>query len=200
MNNVIINNKPYTKDSKGFYIMPNELHFLLTDLGLTAQEKLIYECLVRYSNNSENNPFPSYSTLQKFASCGRNTVAKGLKNLQEYGLVEVLEKGSNLTGKSNTYKIRYVYENTQEASETVEVAKDIKSLPAKKQLQKKPMEKGNRKKSGMDEETVIPFNRGIHADVVTSKEAKERLRYWESAEAKKQLEEDEQRMARLFDL
>ena len=53
MSNIIINNKPYTKDCKGFYIMPNELHFLLDDLGLSAQEKLMYECLVRYGNNSE---------------------------------------------------------------------------------------------------------------------------------------------------
>ena len=59
MGKVIINNRPYTKDSKGFYIMPNELHLLLHEMGCNAYDKLIYEAMVRYSNNSENNPFPS---------------------------------------------------------------------------------------------------------------------------------------------
>lgn len=201
MPNIIINNKPYTKDCKGFYIMPNKLHFLLDDLGLSAQEKLIYECLVRYSNNSENNPFPSYSTIQRFASCGRNTVAKGLKFLQEIGLVVVLEKGSNLTGKSNIYRINYVHDKEQQepqkASESILDIEDIKPLPQQKeQLQKAR----NKKYNGMDSGVVIPWKRGVHDGIVTSKEAKEMLNYYESDEYMAQVQADEEAIERLFGL
>lgn len=108
MSKINITNKPYTEDSKGFYIMPNELHYWLKELGLTAQEKLIYECLVRYSNNSKNNPFPSYNTIQKFASCSRPTISKALEKLEELGLVIVLHRGKR-QGDNNVYKIKYVY-------------------------------------------------------------------------------------------
>lgn len=201
MSNIIINNKPYTKDCKGFYIMPNELHFLLDDLGLSAQEKLIYECLVRYGNNSENNPFPSYSTIQRFVSCGRNTVAKGLKVLQEKGLVAVLEKGSNLTRKSNIYRINYVYSKEQgepqEASDSILDVEDIKPLPKQK---KQPQGAKNKKFNGMDSNAVIPFRRGYHDDIVTSKEVQERLNYFESDEYKAQAQADEEAIERLFAL
>lgn len=141
MGKVTISNKPYTKDSKGFYIMPNELHIMLYEMGLTGQEKLIYEALVRYSNNSENNPFPSYSTLQKWASCGRATVSKGLKKLQELGLVEVLHKGTR-QGDSNIYKINYVY------------GADTEPIKSKAKAKKQ----------------AIPFKRGVGSDGMTPAE------------------------------
>ncbi|WP_289128797.1 helix-turn-helix domain-containing protein [uncultured Clostridium sp.] len=152
MGKVIINNRPYTKDSKGFYIMPNELHLLLHEMGCNAYDKLIYEAMVRYSNNSENNPFPSYKKLQEWASCSKGSVAKSLKHLQELELLEVLQKGTR-EGQSNTYKIKYVYgqlEANQEANKP--------NPPA----MKKPQEK-----------VQIPFKRGVHAEVMTSKEAEE---------------------------
>lgn len=154
---MIISNKPYTKDSKGFYIMPNELHYQLYEMGLTAQEKLIYECLIRYSNNSENNPFPSYSTLQKFASCGRATVSKALRSLQEKGLVEVLSKGNNITKQSNVYKINYVYDS-----------------PKATKIDSEGLKNSKRINTASKKETVnIPFNRGTHPDIMTSKDSEE---------------------------
>lgn len=164
---IIITNRPYTKDSKGFYIMPNELHYLLYDIGLTAQEKLIYECLIRYSNNSENNPFPSYNTLQKFASCSRATVSKSLKNLQSFGLVEVLHKGTK-QGDSNIYKINYVYKNTEASQEaTRSPQKAFKGSNSTNTPKKK-------------EKAVIPFKRGCHDSIVTSKEAEDNLKEYEA--------------------
>ena len=141
MGKVIINNRPYTKDSNGFYIMPNELHLLLHEMGCNAYDKLIYEAMVRYSNNSENNPFPSYKKLQEWASCSKGSVAKSIKHLQELKLLEVLQKGTR-EGQSNTYKIKYVYGQSE----------------AKKKAQEKAQ---------------IPFKRGVHAEVITSKEAEE---------------------------
>ena len=153
MGKVIINNRPYTKDSKGFYIMPNELHLLLHEMGCNAYDKLIYEAMVRYSNNSENNPFPSYKKLQEWASCSKGSVAKSIKHLQELKLLEVLQKGTR-EGQSNTYKIKYVYRQ----SEAIQEAIKINTPPARK----KPQEKAQ-----------IPFKRGVHAEVITSKEAEE---------------------------
>lgn len=158
---ITILNKPYTKDSKGFYIMPNELHYLLHEMGLTAQEKLIYECLIRYSNNSENNPFPSYSTIQKFASCGRGTISKGLKKLEELGLVDILQHGTR-QGQSNVYRIKYVYD-------------------LEKQQEKLRSSNGPNKRS---EDVVIPYRRGRHDDIITSKEIEETIAYYESEEYK----------------
>lgn len=153
MGKVIINNRPYTKDSKGFYIMPNELHLLLHEMGCNAYDKLIYEAMVRYSNNSENNPFPSYKKLQEWASCSKGSVAKSIKHLQELQLLEVLQKGTR-EGQSNTYKIKYVYGQ----SEAIQEAININTPPARK----KPHEKAQ-----------IPLKRGVHAEVITSKEAEE---------------------------
>lgn len=163
----IISNRPYTKDSKGFYIMPNELHYLLYDMGLTAPEKLIYECLIRYSNNSENNPFPSYNTLQKFASCSRATVSKSLKNLQSFGLVEVLHRGTK-QGDSNIYKINYVYKNK-------EVSQEVTGSQ-----QKAFKGSSNTNISKKKEKAVIPFKRGYHDSIVTSKEAEDNLKEYEA--------------------
>lgn len=162
-----ITDKPYTKDSKGFYIMPNELHYILYDMGLTTAEKLIYECLIRYSNNSENNPFPSYNTLQKFASSSRATVSKSLKNLQSFGLVEVLHKGTK-QGDSNIYKINYVYKDSEVPQKAIGSPQKVFKGSSKVNTHKNK------------EKAVIPFRRGYHDSIVTSKEAEDNLKEYES--------------------
>lgn len=176
-----INSKPYTENSKEFYIMPNELHYLLHQMGLTAQEKLIYECLIRYSNNSKNNPFPSYSTLQKFASCGRGTVSKALKTLQEKGLVEVLSRGNNITKQSNIYKINYVYgdlsqdkPHRQQGQGEAPKTKGINTKGINSKALQGNIEGQNFPTSKKSESIQpIPFKRGVHTDIRTSKELEE---------------------------
>lgn len=163
-NRIKITNKPYTKDSKGFYIMPNELHYLLNEMGCNAYDKLIYEAMVRYSNNSENNPFPSYQKLQEWASCSKGSVSKSIKHLQELGLLEVIHRGTR-QGDSNVYRINYVYSITEATKIDSEVVRDKKvintSFNNKKQIQ------------GNMEGLKIPFKRGTHPDIMTSKESEE---------------------------
>lgn len=188
--NITISNKPYTKDSKGFYIMPNELHYLLNEIGLTAQEKLIYECLIRYSNNSENNPFPSYSTIQRFASCGRGTISKGLKKLQDLGVIDVLHHGTR-QGESNVYKIRYIYDSEakQKASEKPQEKEKALSGTNTPVRQKKQFEG-----------TKIPYNRGVHADIMTLAKVESKMKYYDSDEFKILQEIELKNADRIFDL
>ncbi|WP_040212543.1 helix-turn-helix domain-containing protein [Clostridium polynesiense] len=97
-----------------YYIIPNWLHPLLTEIGLTSQEKLVYECLLRYSHNSEKDPYPSQETIMKFTGIKtKHTVIRCLNKLYSIGLVKLLKKGGRHTHAhiaTNEYKVYYIYE------------------------------------------------------------------------------------------
>lgn len=112
-----INSKPYSDLKSQYYMVPNWLHFTLTKIGVSPQEKLVYECMLRYANNSNRNPFPSYSRIMEFTGIkSRTTVIKCIQRLIDLGLIIQVRKGGyNLKGgnTSNEYKVYYIYELPQ---------------------------------------------------------------------------------------
>lgn len=111
-----ITKKSYFEMESGYFKAPNFLYELAFEIGLNRVERDIYICLVRYANGSTRNPFPSYKTLKKYTMVKKNdTIAKAIRRLEELGLITVVSKGTT-QGKSNVYKVNYVYPVKAETS------------------------------------------------------------------------------------
>lgn len=185
----IINDKTYFEMEQGFFKIPNFIYELSYEMGLTRVERDIYLCLIRFQNGSNRNPFPSYKTLKKYTMITRNdTISSGIKGLEEKGLIEVISRGTT-QGKSNVYKVNYIYPEVIESpSEDVE----IKTSPIKKK-QNKSQQKAYSKQ-------YIPVRRGKHDDITTSKEMEERLAYYQSEKYKEEERLMEDALERLLAL
>lgn len=163
MGKVIINNNSYFKMEKGFCKIPNFFYEICFEMGLTRVQRDIYACLIRFQNGSNRNPFPSYKTLKKYTMVQKNsTIADGIRGLEEKGLIEVISRGQT-QGQSNIYKVNYVYYEDDDEMPQKAPQKAMKTLGNKTEPNRNaPARVGK-----------IPFKRGVHAEVVTSKEAEE---------------------------
>ena len=176
LENVDINNKSYFEMESGYFKAPNFIYEVAHEMGLSRVERDIYICLIRYANGSNRNPFPSYETLRRYTLVKKsNTIAEAIRGLEEMGLITVISRGTT-QGQSNVYKVNYIYPaEPQTATESIKSSEPIKVLPRQKQ---QPQVKN----SGMDVNTAIPFKRGVHESVITSKEKAEILAEYEGME------------------
>ena len=202
MSNIIITSKSYAELEGSYFKVHNDIGIILSQLKLKPNDRLIYLTMLRFANNS-GNPFPSYKKLREHTGIASdNTISTSIKRLEEAGLIVKVHRGTT-QGDSNVYQINYGYinnvvqEEPQEASDSILDVEDIKPLPKQK---KQPQKARSKKFNGMDSNAVIPFRRGYHADIVTSKEAKERIEYWESDEGKKISAEEEVSALDILDL
>lgn len=202
MSNIIINNKSYKENGTEFFLVDNRIQKCIAELGLGLPELSVYMFYIRCQNNKQQaRPSMEY-ILKETPIKSKETVRKAIRNLEKVGLLIQLEKGHS--GKASVYQVNYCYMNKedvqgepQKASESILYIEDIKPLPQQK---KQPQKARNKKYNGMDSDAVIPFKRGVHNEIVTSKEAKERLNYYESDEYKAQAQADEEAIERLFGL
>lgn len=202
MSNIIINSKSYAELEGNYFKVHNDIGIILSQLNLKPNDRLIYLTMLRFANNS-GNPFPSYKKLREHTGIASdNTISASIKRLEEAGLIIKIHRGTT-QGDSNVYQINYGYinntvpEQPQKALESIPAVENIKPLPQQK---KQPQKARNKKDNGMDSGVVIPWKRGVHDEVQTSKEAKEMLKYWESDEAKNQLAQDEERALEVLGL
>jgi len=154
---------PYTEMNGEWFIVPNWLGIELTKLGVKANERLVYMTLLRFANNSENNPFPSYKRIQEHTGIvGRTTLSNCLKNLERVGLIEKTHQGTT-QGDSNRYKVNYIYpegyiESTQKPQEGLKQSKRVNTP------------KGNKKPQ---ESQSVPYRRGVQSNGLTPEENQE---------------------------
>ena len=148
-----ITNKPYAEIEGGFFIVPNNFGLICTELKLKPNDRLIYLCLLRFANNSDRNPFPSYKRIKDYTGISSdNTVSASIKRLEEVGLIAKLHKGT-IQGDSNVYQVNYAYVEPQEQVVQRNAPGQTKTV---KQLNQDSL--------------IIPFRRGVHDSIVTSKE------------------------------
>lgn len=164
---IIISNRPYTKDSKAFFIVPNDLGLLMTKLKLKPNDRLVYMCLLRFANNS-GNPYPSYKKIKEYTGIASdNTVSASIKRLEQVGLICKVHQGK-AEGDSNVYQVNYVYIYSEVQQEAIgSPQKAFKGSGNINTLKKK-------------EKAIIPFKRGYHDSIVTSKEAEDNLKEYEA--------------------
>lgn len=87
-----------------FTIIDNSI---LEDESLTAYEKIIYAVLCKFANQKNNTCFPSITTIQKLAGCGKMTVIRGIKKLEERNYIkkEKRQHEHNREYATNLYSI-----------------------------------------------------------------------------------------------
>ena len=160
---IIISNRPYTKDSKAFFIVPNDLGLLMTELKLKPNDRLVYMCLLRFANNS-GNPYPSYKKIKEYTGIASdNTVSASIKRLEQAGLICKVHQGK-AEGDSNVYQVNYVYRHSEVQQEAI--GSTQKAFKGSSNINK--------------EKAVIPWRRGYHDSIVTSKEAEDNLKEYEA--------------------
>lgn len=156
----MITNTPYTEMNGGFFILPNWLGLELTKLGVKPTERLIYITLLRFANNSENNPHPGYAKLMEHTGISSTaTISACIKNLEKKGLIEKIHKGKR-QGDSNIYKVNYVYSEDciESCNKPQEGFKQSKSGNAPKNT-----------KEGLNGLTM-PYRRGVQSNGLTAEE------------------------------
>lgn len=92
--------------SKEFFMMDNSFvdNKVLADLSNAALR--VYMVLSRRSNSGKSNAWPSYASIREYSGLASDSsVKKGLDELVGKGLIAQQTTGSNLTKKSNTYKV-----------------------------------------------------------------------------------------------
>lgn len=194
MGKVIINNKSYSEMKGNFFIVPNDLGLVLSEMNLKPNDRLIYLTMLRFANNS-GNPFPSYKKIREYTGISSDsTVSSSLKRLEESGLIEKIHRGTT-QGDSNVYKVNYAYLEKSETAyrKAQEPQKEIKQVNTPKAPRQQPYKVN-------EENVVIPFKRGIHDEIVTSKEAQEMLNYFESDEYQQSIAFEEARTLELLGL
>lgn len=82
--------------TRGFSQISNKL---IQTKVLNSKEKEILFFITSY-----NPSYPSYSHIQELLGLGRSTISVATQRLEALGILEIV-RGSNLTHKSNTYKI-----------------------------------------------------------------------------------------------
>lgn len=179
----IISNRPYTKDSKAFFIVPNDLGLLMTELKLKPNDRLVYMCLLRFANNS-GNPYPSYKKIKEYTGIASDsTISASIKRLEQAGLIAKIHQGK-AEGDSNVYQVNYVYkgvEPSQKATGSPQKASNgFSNVIAPKDI------KGAR----------IPFRRGYHESIMTSKEAEDIIKEYQEVQ---KFEEEYIRANKFFD-
>lgn len=105
---VMENKANYCEENEEYYKVPNWLWQGLTALGCNVYEKAVYECFMRYANNSKNLVRPSYNRISEFTSIGsKTTIKKALDGLKRKGLIRIVHIGTT-QGDSNVYEINQV--------------------------------------------------------------------------------------------
>ena len=81
-----------------FFQMPG---LLMSNKVLKDSEKVLLTALISFARG-KNYCFPSYTTLEQTTGQSHSTVTRGIKKLEEYGILAKMKKEHNRT-KSNKY-------------------------------------------------------------------------------------------------
>ncbi|MFI3210209.1 MAG: helix-turn-helix domain-containing protein [Peptostreptococcaceae bacterium] len=74
---------------------------ILNSKGVKHSVKSIYLALAEYKNQNTKIAFPSYNTISKKIGCSKSTISKGIKKLEEMGLIIVARSKKDGTNCNN---------------------------------------------------------------------------------------------------
>lgn len=99
---------------KLFFMMPDCVLPLLSQIKLKPRDRLMYIALFQHSNTETGLCYPSRKRLMECTGLSQEkSVTASIQRLIEVGLVEIIEKGyydlETGINKANTYKVKFIY-------------------------------------------------------------------------------------------